>query len=406
MTQQHLKIAILSLHSSPLGPLGAKDTGGMSTYLLGLTETLGTSGHLVDIYTRAVAGTYNQVTEVSANVRLVSIYDGLGLLNKYELGQHACLLAEKIEDFRQQHNLHYDLLFSHYWISGLIGQQLQPKWQVPHLLMFHTLGRAKNELCPGENEPLIRLEAEEKLALSADLLIAAAQSERARLLNYYSLDPDRVQVLPVGIDRNLFRPLDRSFAKQKISLEAEKIILFVGRLEPVKGLDLLLAAAALIDPAVDFKVVIVGGDEQGRDLEEDLKSTVDRLKLADRVYFAGRAAYEKLPYYYNAAAVTVMPSYYESFGLVALESLACNTPLIAGPVGVIPELAVIPGSESHVHLVPERNPALWAGEIKQVISAPQLFAKDRADHLLNSFGWMVAAERFADISRNVIKNAL
>ncbi len=401
-----LKIAILSIHSSPLGPLGAKDAGGMSTYLLGLTKALGASGHLVDIYTRALAGTNNQVTEVSANVRLVSIYDGLGSLHKYELRQHACPLAEMIEEFRQQHNLYYDLLFSHYWISGLIGQQLQSKWQLPHLLMFHTLGRAKNELCPGENEPPERLEAEEKLALSADLMIVAAQSERERLLNYFSLDPDRVQILPVGIDRNLFRPLDRSFAKQKIGLGAGKIILFVGRLEPVKGIDLLLAAAALIDPAVDFKVVIVGGDDQDRDLEDALHKTVDQLNLADRVYFAGRAAYESLPYYYNAAAVTVMPSYYESFGLVALESLACNTPLIAGPVGVIPELTVIPGSESLVHMIPERNSVLWAEKIKQVILAPQRNLEDGADHLLDSYNWPVAAERFADISRSIIKNAL
>ena len=406
MTQKHLKIAILSIHSSPLGALGTKDTGGMSTYLLGMTEALGAAGHLVDIYTRAVAGTNHQVTEVSTNVRLISINDGLGPLNKYELAQHVNPLSEMIDDFRQIHNLDYSLLFSHYWISGLVGQQLQSKWQLPHLLMFHTLGRAKNELCPDEKEPPERLEAEEKLALGADLLIVAAWSERERLLNYYSIDPDRVQVIPVGVDRNLFRPLDRSFAKQKIGLGAENIVLSIGRLEPVKGFDLLLAAAALIDPDVDFRVVIVGGDDQGRDLEEDLKKTADRLKLTDRVVFAGRAAYESLPYYYNAAAVTVMPSYYESFGLIALESLACNTPLIAGPVGVIPELADIPGSESLVHLVPERNPAIWAEKIKQVITSPPLNAEAAAEHLLNRYSWPVAAERFAAICHSIIENRL
>ncbi len=404
--QNKLKIAILSIHSSPLGALGTKDTGGMSTYLLGLTEALGASGHLVDIYTRALTGTNNQVVEVSTNVRLISINDGLNLLNKYELAQHANLLSEMIDDFSHHHNLHYDLLFSHYWISGLVGQLLQSKWQLPHLLMFHTLGRAKNELCPGESEPLERLAVEEKLALNADLLIVATQSERKRLLNYFSLDPNRIQVIPVGIDRHHFRPLDRSSAKEKIGIGTEKIILSVGRLEPVKGFDLLLAAAALIDPVFDLKVVIVGGDDQNRDLEADLKKTADRLKLTDRVIFAGRAAYDSLPYYYNAAAVTVIPSYYESFGLVAIESLACNTPLIAGPVGVILELAALPGSESHIHLVPERNPALWAAKIKEVLSAPQLIAKEDANHLLEGYSWPAAAKRFADISRSIIKNAL
>ncbi len=401
-----LKIAILSIHSSPLGALGTKDTGGMSTYLLGLTKALGLSGHMVDIYTRAVAGTNHHVTEVSTNVRLISINDGLGPLCKYELADHAHPLAEIIEDFSQQNNLHYDLLFSHYWISGLVGQQLQTKWQLPHLLMFHTLGRAKNELCPGEKEPLERLEAEEKLAFGTDLLIVASQSERERLINYYSLDPDRVQVIPVGIDRNLFRPLDRSFSKEKIGLGTEKIILSVGRLEPVKGFELLLAATALIDQTLEYKVVIVGGDDQSNDLEEDLKKTADRLKLTDRIVFAGRAAYEVLPYYYNSAAVTVIPSFYESFGLVVLESLACNTPVVAGPVGVIPELAEISGSESHILVVPERNPVLWADLIREAITTEPIIAGAAADHLLKKFSWTFAAECFTDICHSLIENRL
>jgi len=401
-----LKIAILSIHSSPLGAQGTKDTGGMSTYLLGLTKALGASGHLVDIYTRALTGSNNQVAELSTNVRLITLTDGLGLLNKYALAQSADQLAAQIDYFRQQYNLHYDLLFSHYWVSGLVGQQLRAKWQLPHLLMFHTLGRAKNDLCPGEDEPLARLTAEEKLALSADLLIVAARSERERLLNYYPLDPDRVQVIPVGLDRQLFRPLDSSAAKEKIGIKADKIILSVGRLEPVKGFDLLLAAASFLDPAVDFKIVIVGGDDRNRDLEADLYQVVERQNLADKVYFAGRRDHENLPSYYNAAAVTVIPSYYESFGLVALESLACNTPLIAGPVGVIPELAEDLASADLVHLVPERSPVLWAAKITEVLSVPYPCATDGTDHIPGGFSWPAAAKRFIDLSRNCIKNAL
>jgi D-inositol-3-phosphate glycosyltransferase len=401
-----LKIAILSIHSSPLGVQGTQDTGGMSTYLLGLTKALGASGHLVDIYTRALTGSYIKATDLFTNVRLIYLNDGLGPLNKYELAQHTNQFSEMIDEVRKQHNLHYNLLFSHYWISGLVGQQLRAKWQLPHLLMFHTLGRAKNDLCPGEDEPMARLTAEEKLALSADLVIVAARSERERLLNYYPLNPDRVQVIPIGLDRQLFRPLDGSDAKEKIGIRADKIILSVGRLEPVKGFDLLLAAAAFLDPGVDFKVVIVGGDDRGRDLKADLKKRAKRLHLNDRVIFTGHAAYEYLPYYYNAAAVTVIPSYYESFGLVALESLACNTPLITGPVGVIPELVEDPVSTGLVHLVPERSPALWAAKIKEVLSAPHPFAKDGAGHIPGGFSWAAAAKRFADLSRDSMKNAL
>jgi D-inositol-3-phosphate glycosyltransferase len=407
MKQQKLKIAILSIHSSPLGPMGAKDTGGMSTYLCGLSRALGEAGHQVDIYTRAVKEANNSITSLYHNVRLISIVDGLGSLTKYELEPHAYLISDQIETYWRKEKLQYNVLFSHYWISGLVGRQLKLKFQLPHLMMFHTLGRAKNELCPGESEPPIRLKVEAELAESADLLVVAAESERQRLLEYFKLNLERVQVLAAGIDRSIFKPLDYWAAKDKLGLGSEKVILALGRLEPVKGFNLLLNATALIDPAFPLKIVIVGGDERGGDLTADLKKKAARLNLAAKVIFTGRVSYESLPDFYNAAAVTVLPSYYESFGLVALESLACCTPLVAGPVGVIPELVAVPGSENYVYLVSERSPALWAEKISEVISKPSgLSPLVGTEHLLDPYHWSKAAERLAEICRRLNKNTL
>ncbi len=404
--RKQLKFAILSIHSSPVGLLGTKDTGGMSTYLLGLSRALADNGHQVDIYTRATTGINNSITTLYPNVRLILIADGLGSLTKYALRNHAGSIADRIKAFWQQGQLQYDLLFSHYWISGLVGCHLKLKCGLPHLLMFHTLGRAKNELCSGESEPPIRLQAEEELAGSADLLVVAAQSERQRMLEYFRLKPEKIQVVTAGIDRAIFSSLDHRAANHSLDLGSDQLILAVGRLEPVKGFDLLLEAAALIKPAA-FKAVIVGGDQRDRHFEAALKQKAARLNLNAQLLFAGPVDYANLPDYYRAAAVTVIPSCYESFGLVALESLSCGTPVIAGPVGVIPELAAIPGSESYVHLIANRSPKLWAEKIRELINkAPWTGSETYLDDLFAIYNWTAAAKRLTDIIHTLNEDQL
>ncbi len=405
--KNRLKIAILSIHSSPLGSLGAKDTGGMSTYLAGLSAALSRAGQLVDIFTRTGESTgENHIVMMHSEVRLIEIGDNFGPLDKYELEKRLTEITMKIEDFWRYEKMQYDLIFSHYWLSGLVGRALQNKWSLPHVLMFHTLGRAKNELCPGENEPLNRLKAEMELAESADLLVAASKAEKERLLSYYKLEQDRVELLPPGIDRSLFQPLDRNKARSELGLGPEKIIFAVGRLEPVKGFELLLEAVALIKPDFDYKVVIAGGDEQGIALKEELKSLAQLRGIADRIIFAGRVAHDRLPLYYNAASLTVIPSWYESFGLVALESLACHTPILAGPVGVIPELAEVSGSESCIYLVRKRKPALWAKTIEQALSAAEQSKVIDCSDLIAPFDWDLTARRLVSTFQRLKKNTL
>jgi D-inositol-3-phosphate glycosyltransferase len=215
-----------------------------------------------------------------------------------------------------------------------------------------------------------------------------------------------VRVISCGINSRMFRQLDRDWATAQCGFGSKKTALAVGRLEPVKGFDLLLRAAALVDGNEDFMMVIVGGDNSSGDRGAALKSLTAELKLVDKVVFAGRVDYERLPLYYNAATVTVIPSCYESFGLVALESLACNTPLVAGPVGVIPELLKLPGGDNHIHLVNGRHPAVWAGEISGALAVSEPAQGISSAELLAPFSWTSAAARLVDVCHMALGNKL
>ena len=391
-----MRIAMLSVHSSPLGRAGAKDTGGMSTYIRGLAGALGQMGHRVDIFTCAAGPGEDEVQEIAAKVHLVKITAGLGPLEKNELYPHIAAIAGSIDDFYRKNKSTYSLIFSHYWLSGCAGRILKQSWNVPHLIMFHTLGRAKNEACAGENEPLMRIEKEELLALESDRVIVAAQQEKDRIISYYGLLPEKVVDIPPGIDRDLFHIRDKTKIKTQLGFGEEKVILFVGRIEPVKGLDLLVKAVALLPAHLDFRLLVIGGDERSRIIMNQLNENATELGIAGKIIFKGLVDHEDLPLYYSAADITAMPSSYESCGLVALESLACGTPVVAGPVGIIPELVSTSVTGVPVYMVNDRNPANWAAAIKKALSYSnlKLISPAAVEKTLAPFNWPQSARLF------------
>lgn len=402
-----MRMAFLSVHSSPMGKAGSKDTGGMSTYLRGLSGALGEMGHEVDLFTRATGHDGTKIKTLSPGVRLVAVDDGAGPLSKNELYPHLPATVKAIEMFCRIENISYDLIFSHYWLSGCAGRELCKSWQVPHLVMFHTLGRAKNEACREESEPDLRLVEEEKLARFSDHVIVAAPLEKERIINYYSLRKDHVEVIPCGVDRRLFRPMNRSAARKEAGLTADKVILAIGRIEPVKGYALLIRAAALLPAEDKVKVVIVGGDEKGKTQVAHFKKLAADLGISARINFAGLAEHQNLPLYYNAADVTVIPSYYESFGLVALESISCGTPLVAGSTGIFPELIkpynketaeLLTKKKSPGILIENRNPSAWAEAIRNCYlygSAP--LDPSITNDILAPYNWRTAAFSFSSL---------
>jgi len=388
-----LNIACLSIHSSPLGRPGSKDTGGMSTYLRELSSVLGLLGHRVDLYTAAAYGGAERIRALGPNVRLITISAGSGCRTKLDLYPRLDSLAGEVGRVCYAENSRYDLIFSHYWLSGLVGQILKKSWGLPHLVMFHTLGAAKNDFCRAENEPDFRLRAEQALVFESDGVVAASQREKQLLCTYYQASPDQISVIPCGVNLELFRPFAQKQARKKSGLGEGKIILYVGRIEPVKGLDLLLHAfAALRGNGYECRLIIAGGDEHSAPAVEMYRRLARQLGIGAQVTFTGLIEHSMLPYYYGAADVTVAPSYYESFGMTALESLACGTPVAAADVGDLREI-ILPGRTGNV--IREHKPELLAEAIADLVALPRRPLELCRSSVL-SYNWPVIAGLLVD----------
>ncbi|MFC1991318.1 glycosyltransferase [Chloroflexota bacterium] len=334
MPDSQLRIAMLSIHSCPVGTLGTKDTGGMSVYILELAEELGKQGHFVDVYTRVHDPNDRVIYALGKNVQLIHLPAGeLEQIHKLAIYSYLPDFACNLEEFRKENNFQYDLVFSHYWLSAWVGEYLQQWWHVPHITMFHTLGAVKNTFALGEDEPELRIEMEGELARSCHHIIAPTEKEKEEIVQHYGSSPERISVVPCGVNLERFQPVDREMAKQELGFGEEKIVLFVGRIESLKGIEQLLKAMPYLKNNQNPRLVVIGGDKNSQYELDRLQRLSRELNIEDSVTYSGSIEQERLPYYYSAANVCVISSYYESFGLVALESLACGTPIVANDVG-------------------------------------------------------------------------
>lgn len=337
-SRESMRIAVLCIHSCPFGELGARDTGGMNVYVRELAQSLGGLGHSVDIFTRLHDQEERRIMRPCEHVRLIHLRAGSdGDMQKLAIYPYLRDFFRELEGFRKGEGLRYDLVHSHYWLSGRVGKWAQEAWDVPHLLMFHTLGAVKNRVGVGEREPDLRIATERQLVDSCDRIIAATERERTDLVRHYGARPDAVGVVPCGVSLELFRPLDKRAARKALGLDLrEAIVLYVGRFDALKGLDRLLGAMPRLQPGKrGIRLVIVGGDGEEEQETRRLKALARQLGVQDSVTFAGRVEQHGLPPYYSAADVLAVPSHHESFGLVALESLACGTPVVATRVGAL-----------------------------------------------------------------------
>jgi len=404
MPANQLRIAMLSVHSCPVGNLGAKDTGGMSVYIRELARKLGKQGHLVDIYTRVHDPRDRQVYELGQNARLIHLTAGGDEeINKLAIYPYLPEFTCNLENYKKHNGLHYDLVFSHYWLSAWVGKSLQQWWNVPHVTMFHTLGAVKNAIGIGEDEPELRIEAERDLTRNCHHIIASTDREKENLLLHYGALPERIGVVPCGVNLEQFKPVDKEIAKQQLGFGDAKIILFVGRIEPLKGVDQLLKAMPYMQNTQGLRVVIIGGDEHSQHEIEQLRQLSRYLHIQDSVTFLGLIKHERLPYFYSAADACVLPSYYESFGLVALESLACGTPVVANDVG---DLKSIIRQEETGYVVIDNSPHHLADKIALLLSKPSLDVKSalsiRAS--VSRFSWQNIAEAIVKEFRLVLAN--
>lgn len=370
------RIAMLSVHSCPVGNLGAKDTGGMSVYVREVAREMGKQGISVDAYTRVHDPKDDQVYRLGQNARLIHLKAGEDRdINKLAVYPHLPDFASNVEDFRRHNRLHYDLVFSHYWLSGRVGQYLQHWWHVPHLTMFHTLGAVKNAIGIGEVESGLRIGTERYLARNCHRIIASTEAEREDLIRYYGAPTERIGVIPCGVNLGLFQLVDKETARKRLGFGDERIILFVGRIAPLKGVDQLLRAMPYVRNGHQLRLVIIGGDEGSQHEIERLQRLSRQLDIQRTVVFPGLVRQEELPYFYSVADACVVPSYYESFGLVALESMACGTPVVATSVG---ELKNIIRQGETGYVVRDNTPGALADRISRLISEPGLNAESSA----------------------------
>jgi D-inositol-3-phosphate glycosyltransferase len=327
-------MALLSFHSCPRGKPGTRDTGGMQVYVGELARALSRRGHFVDIFTRSHPGRHPEVTWLGPRARLVHIPDGIPETPKAQLHAHIGRFRKGVESFRVSSGMTYDLIHSHYWLSGLAGQTLSQSWRVPHLVTFHTLGAAKDRTGMGPPESRMRLRSECRVAGTCSRIIASTKREQYDLKTNCQPHPAPVAVVPCGCNLRLFKPVDQVEARARLGLGKDKVILSVGRLDPVKGQDLLLEAFSLLSQA-NARLLLVGGDNDDIRGRERLERLADDLGIRDRVIFKKAVPQALLKFYYNAADICVISSYYETFSMVALEALACGTPLAATDVGGI-----------------------------------------------------------------------
>ncbi len=400
-----LRIAQISVHTCPLATLGGKETGGMNVYVRDLSRELIRRGHLVDVYTRSqdpavprvshALGRGGRVIHIPAGPEQpypkAAVYDHLP---EFVAGVLAQAEADSIE---------YDVIHSHYWLSGWAARELRERWGAPIVHMFHTLGRMKNLVArsPQEMEPPRRIEVEEEVARFADRLIAATPVEEEQLRELYGADPARIRVIPPGVDLERFHPIPKERAKDEVGLDRTcRSILYVGRIEPLKGIDTLLRAISLIKQRTPgltcgMCVPIIGGNpERVQDNDEmaRLQALRKELGIEDVVVFLGAQDQDRLQYDYAAAEVVVMPSDYESFGMVALEAMACGTPVIASDVG---GLAYLVRHGRTGYRVPARDAEALAARITRLLTDEGLRRRmgQRAACWAEGYAWPLIADR-------------
>jgi len=393
-------IAVISVHTSPLARPGTRDSGGLNVYVRSLGREMARRGHTMDVFTRRTDTGSPEITQLDDRTRVIQVAAGPLDADKRAQRRYLEEFRRGVVAFQERNGLSYDLVHSHYWMSGWVGRTLADCWETPHVVMFHTLAEAKNRHHLGEREPKYRIAGERTVVAGADRIICAGEAEARMLTDLYRAQPSGISVIPCGVDVDHFRPIDQAEARAHVGLDAdEPVILFVGRIEPLKGIDVLLQAASHLEGP--FRVLVVGGDEKDGRRLGDLLRLARELGVEERVTFTDAATREDLPYYYNAADVCAVPSFYESFGLVALEAMACGVPVVATRVGGLKD-TVRDGRTGY--LVPWRCPEPFAERLDLLLTNGPLRRSlgREARVVAETYRWSHVAEQVESLYHDLV----
>ena len=400
---------MVSLHTSPLDQPGTGDAGGMNVYVMELSKRLAARNIAVEIFTRATSSALPPVVEAVPGVHVHHVHAGpFEGLRKEDLPPQLCAFAREVLRAEAGHEQGwYDLVHSHYWLSGQVGALVRDRWSLPLAHSMHTMAKVKNEmLAAGDTpEPMARVIGEEQVVEAADMLIANTDIEAKQLINLYDADPGRVEVVHPGVDLSVFQPVGQAVARSRLGLPADAhVLMFAGRIQPLKAPDVLLRAVAVLlerDPDLRSRLVVpVVGGPSGSGLEhpESLAQLATSLGVDDVVRFVPPVEQSVLADWYAAATLVCVPSYNESFGLVAVEAQAAGTPVVAAAVGGL-TTAVRHGVSGL--LVEGHDPADYARAFEQVLHQPAFRAQLSAGAVRQAtgFAWESTADRIVQVYR-------
>ena len=402
------RVAMISVHTSPLDQPGTGDAGGLNVYVVETAKRLGARGVEVEIFTRRTSADLAEVVALAPNVIVRHIdagpYEGL---DKEDLPGQLCAFAAGVMRFVAiSPEGHYDLVHSHYWLSGQVGWLAADRWNVPLVHTMHTMSKVKNRaLAQGDRpEPRGREIGEEQVVRVASWLIANTETEASELVELYDADPARVRVVPPGVDLEVLKPGDQAAARTDLGLPVDAdVLLFVGRIQPLKAPDVLVRAVAKMladDPDRRSRTVvaILGGPSgTGREQPRSLQTLARELAVADVVEFVPPQTRSELARWFVAADLTAVPSHSESFGLVAIESMACGTPVVAANVGGLPT-AVGDGGV----LVDSHDPDEWADVIRDLLDDDQRreVLRHNAIERAQQFSWGATTDKLFEVYRH------
>jgi D-inositol-3-phosphate glycosyltransferase len=401
------RVALLSVHSSPLAVPGTTDVGGMNVYVRALGEYLGSQGVRADVFTRRIDADAPEVVPLGEGHRLIHLRAGAARpLPKSVLPLHLPALVASLRAFTAREGTSYDILHSHYWLSGLAALQFRGHERTPLVHMFHTLSRVKEFYlhAPDTGDSSGRSEGERTVLEGADLVVGATREEKELMERLYGRSPATYAVVPPGVDMDLFRPRDRTQSRRRLGIDAEKVVLFVGRLDRIKGFDVLLRSLASMhatSPQTLKLIAVCDFQNENRAVEAPYRRLIRELHLENLVELRGTVPQRLMPFYYSAADVCAMPSAYESFGMVAVESMACQTPVVAFAVG---GLATTIKHQQTGFLVSPGSTSAFAGQLEQALYGTDLDSVGRRARMsAQRYSWTSVGERTLDLYERIFR---
>ena len=411
-----MNICIISYHSCPFSPLGLESAGGMNVYIRELSFALSNFPNIkIDIFTRIQHKDLKGIKNISDKIRIIHLKGGPEcFINKKNLYHYIEEFGENLINFILTNKLKYEIIYTHYWLSGLIGKRIKNKFNLPLIHNYHTLAFMKNKLTRGKyKENPNRLNAERFLFHVSDGIIISSQNEKENILKEYKIPCWKLRIIYPGVNQNIFYPVNKSVARKKLGLHSnDKIILYVGRIEPVKGLFTIVEALEILKRNKNslynhLKLVVVGGGNKALDFQKNreilrIMNFIKEKNIFEKVVFFGSKEQNLLRNYYSASDVLIVPSLYESFGLVTIESLACGTPVIVSRTGEMAK--IIHENKNGFHFSPN-NPLSLANAILRFFkNRESLWKKEEIrENIIKKFSWKKTAEETFDFLKKILE---